>query len=235
MSSSNPTISNPVEYGEAPLPSLKTCLTPDILETLWMARSEEEMRDMLLNDVFNFGDWFFRGDNRADIYTDFYHLVIKFLLDYHLVALISFPFPHISPAFVKQQAFLPLLLVLSFIFCRKRRPSLVVCDSLLYVSPLHISPSVNQYTLDQSLSLFRSLIVVPYTFPLVLPPPPPEVEKTPRPPTAQSVSSATAEQETGATATVKRATKPTDTLTKLQSPTPKGKKGKKGFVSSAFV
>lgn len=72
------TVSVPVEYGQSPLPCLRDCLTPENLEMIWALETEEEMKSYLVNDLFNFGDWFFRGDNRADIYSDFYLNMIKY-------------------------------------------------------------------------------------------------------------------------------------------------------------
>ena len=69
----------PVEYGESPLPHLKDCITPEIISILWAAQTDEDMKMTLLEDVFLFGNWKFRDDSRADIYTDFYFKLIKFV------------------------------------------------------------------------------------------------------------------------------------------------------------
>ena len=76
----------PVEYGESPLPHLKDCISPETLSILWASKTDQEMKTALLEDVFLFGNWRFRNDDRADIYTDFYLRLIKFLHFFFIVS-----------------------------------------------------------------------------------------------------------------------------------------------------
>lgn len=71
----------PVLHGESPIPHLKDCITPEIISILWASKSDDDMHRTLLEDVFLFGDWQFRGDKRAEIYTDFYFKLIKCAFD----------------------------------------------------------------------------------------------------------------------------------------------------------
>ncbi|KAH7821790.1 uncharacterized protein MONOS_10441 [Monocercomonoides exilis] len=123
---------NEVEFGEAPLPYLRDCLTPEILETLWMLPSEDEMRETLESDIFNFGDWLFRGDNRADIFTDFYHKVIMFC---------------------KNSGFTPS----------------TTCAFLHIFSDVDMQSRAQKLSIDDSLSLLKNNVVVPYVFPVKVP------------------------------------------------------------------
>lgn len=166
----------PVEYGESPIPRMKDCITPEIISILWASKTEEDMRKTLLENVFLFGDWEFRGDKRADIYTDFYFKLIKFVLFFFLFFL-SFACNHSITDIAKPLESLQKQQLHFFISFLKQTFFLAVCcvfgsrfllyNRNLFFSFFYFSQIAHHLSMQDSLNDLKNRIIVPYTFPAV--------------------------------------------------------------------
>jgi hypothetical protein len=70
-----------VTYGEAPLPNLRKLLTPSIVTHIYSLPTDDAVLSFISQDLFNFGEYAFRGDLRAEIYAKFYSNLVKYVYD----------------------------------------------------------------------------------------------------------------------------------------------------------